>query len=126
MVTSRCSTFMLTTAALFSGAVTLVTLALAVGTDYWLFMKEPYKVPPDDLARFNLTGPIETKIMVYLRSGLWSVCTINLKEGNRWARMEIQFQLKMLGTISKVSSPINNSIVVGPPQKNSLNTNISV
>ena len=85
VVTSRCSIYVLTSAALFSGALTLVTLALAVSTDYWLFMEEPYNVPTDELAKLNLTdmGTIQTDIVLHLRSGLWNVCTINLKEGNR-------------------------------------------
>ncbi|KAL8600921.1 hypothetical protein ACOMHN_045058 [Nucella lapillus] len=80
--TSGCSTFMLTGAALFSGAVSLVTLALAVSTDFWLLMREPYRVPAEELARWNLTGPVETNVMVNLRSGLWNVCTMNLMSGN--------------------------------------------
>ncbi|XP_076458183.1 voltage-dependent calcium channel gamma-7 subunit-like [Babylonia areolata] len=82
VATSRCSTFMLTGAALFSGAVTLVALALAVSTDFWLLMREPHRVPPEELAKWNLTEPVETNIMVHVRSGLWNVCTMNLKFGN--------------------------------------------
>ena len=85
VVTARCSTFALTGAALFSGALTLVTLALAVSTDYWLFMREPYRVSSDELAQWNLTSLefVQTDIVLHLRSGLWNVCTFNLKEGNR-------------------------------------------
>ena len=72
VVTSRCSIFVLTSAALFSGALTLVTLALAVSTDYWLFMKEPYNVPSDELAKLNLTdiGTIQTDIVLFWKQQL--------------------------------------------------------
>nr|KAG5710192.1 hypothetical protein BaRGS_006711 [Batillaria attramentaria] len=59
------------------GAVTLVTLALAVGTDYWLFMSEPYRMTAKELAFWNLTEPLDTDVVIYLRSGLWRVCTTN-------------------------------------------------
>ena len=37
-----CSLFAMTGGVLFSGALTMVCLALAVSTDYWLYMSEPY------------------------------------------------------------------------------------
>ncbi|KAK7501912.1 hypothetical protein BaRGS_00006664, partial [Batillaria attramentaria] len=74
---TRCSVFMLTGAAMACGAVTLVTLALAVGTDYWLFMSEPYRMTAKELAFWNLTEPLDTDVVIYLRSGLWRVCTTN-------------------------------------------------
>ncbi|KAL5018768.1 hypothetical protein ScPMuIL_004490 [Solemya velum] len=63
----RCSTQLLTTVSLGSGAVAIVTLALAVGTDSWLYTHDTA-----DAWDGNKTIAIATDV----RQGLWRVCTI--------------------------------------------------
>ncbi|XP_070185288.1 voltage-dependent calcium channel gamma-5 subunit-like [Littorina saxatilis] len=111
-MTSRCSTFMLTSFALFAGAFTLVTLALAVSTDYWLFMTEPYRMSHEDLATFNLTetSHMQTSVILHLRSGLWNVCTINLINGTIPDNC-LRIDFKQDGTGRSMGAPICMTIV---------------
>lgn len=78
---SGCSLYTLTGLSLLFGAVTVVTLALAVATDCWLFMSEPYQLTAQEMRELNITEPIQTDIVVHVRTGLWRVCTTNLMNG---------------------------------------------
>ncbi|XP_041364236.1 voltage-dependent calcium channel gamma-7 subunit-like [Gigantopelta aegis] len=75
----HCSSYALTCLSLAFGAMSSVTLALAVATDAWIFMSEPLTLSREILDMFNMTE--QHHIMVHVRSGLWRVCTINLANG---------------------------------------------
>lgn len=67
----HCGPRVLTFISLTLGGVAVVTLALSVSTDAWLFTKESY--PEADVNASTVT--------TIVRSGLWRVCKLEHKDG---------------------------------------------
>jgi len=77
-----CGTKFLTLLSFSLGAIAVVTLALSVATDAWLFTVEPGK---DQFQNETVTFP------VFVRSGLWRVCTI-VPDGGKCTFIETQYK----------------------------------
>ena len=76
--------FLFTFTSVASGAVTACSIILAVATDHWLFTSEMITFTfRDQIDMNNMTEVIEMthEVRVYIRSGLWRVCTIDLLNG---------------------------------------------
>lgn len=75
----HCSKFILAVVAFSLGAVSLVSISLAISTDYWLLLFEEVKFQPDLVDDPSpILNETETKIMVRSKIGLFRFCVLTV------------------------------------------------